>query len=684
MSIGKKIAYSFSALVLLMLICGGAGFFGISSLKRSLEYLTGPGWDTADGAMEATIFIEAQMLAVERLLQGQNPEQQRERIKNAQNGADEAIGRLVAAGVVSGPPLEVFQQQRQVLTAAEAEVLTLSQTFFEAESAFLQHTDTFVAMSETFEEIGDGAVEDLENRPNRQESWNSGLRNRWTASDGGMEASIGLLTQLYFVEQVVAGGDVAQLRPKIEEAIQLQRESMEGMFSTNVFNFTFEEGEFAGQRAPAAYRATFERHLELLWRFVDQHVALSSAVATYNQAADTFLDQIEAFEEEADQAVEGESERIATAVATAYWGVVLSLLIAFIAAAGLAFYNTQAITKPLKSGVTAVEHYAQGDFTQTVSVDSDDEVGQMMASLNQMATNLRQLFRGLNENTKQARQMAQTLGSASNTMVRTSVSLQEGSSNLADASTSLQSSMDQANHASSESADKINTMASSLEEMSITSADIAKHAAQAREVTREAVQSIYQAETSCQELTSAASMIEGIASTIGDIAEQTKLLALNATIEAARAGEVGNGFAVVANEVKKLAQASTKSADEIQAKLGAVTQAMNKTVNEILNIKGTIERVDEGVMSITAASEQQSATANEIAQTTNGVATDIALASQNINEATQATTTLAQNTLSLNKVSSEVSHISSELDSSVATLKSMNESLADLMQKFTV
>src|SRR6185369_9336604 len=99
---------------------------------------------------------------------------------------------------------------------------------------------------------------------------------------------------------------------------------------------------------------------------------------------------------------------------------------------------------------------------------------------------------------------------------------------------------------------------------------------------------------------------------INEIAEQTNLLALNATIEAARAGEAGKGFAVVASEVKNLANQTAKATEEIASHVGAIQTETQRSVSAIQGVASIIEEINKLTNSVTASVEQQGATTQEI------------------------------------------------------------------------
>lgn len=117
-------------------------------------------------------------------------------------------------------------------------------------------------------------------------------------------------------------------------------------------------------------------------------------------------------------------------------------------------------------------------------------------------------------------------------------------------------------------------------------------------------------------LTTDAEKIGEIVGLINSIAEQTNLLALNATIEAARAGEAGRGFAVVASEIKALANQTSAATIAINERVGAIQSVTRETVGAIEEIVATISNINGIAATVASAVEQQAATTSEIARNT--------------------------------------------------------------------
>ena len=163
--------------------------------------------------------------------------------------------------------------------------------------------------------------------------------------------------------------------------------------------------------------------------------------------------------------------------------------------------------------------------------------------------------------------------------------------------------------------------------------------------------------------------ISTVVRTITAIAEQTNLLALNATIEAARAGEAGKGFAVVASEVKDLAQETAKATADITGQIDAIQADTLAAVDAIGQISTIVAQINETQSMIAAAVEEQTATTNEISRSVSDLAAGSAEIAQTISGvATSAreTTVGATNT---QDAAGELSRIADELRSLVSQFK---------------
>ncbi|UUX50717.1 globin-coupled sensor protein [Nisaea acidiphila] len=202
------------------------------------------------------------------------------------------------------------------------------------------------------------------------------------------------------------------------------------------------------------------------------------------------------------------------------------------------------------------------------------------------------------------------------------------STNLLDSAGSLSSKSGEMNAVSTESLDRaanatrgaeqasqnVQSVASAAEEMSASISEISHQVSESTAIAVEAAKAVTNTRETVEGLNEAAAKISGVVGLIQDIAEQTNLLALNATIEAARAGEAGKGFAVVASEVKTLANQTSSATDEISEQVSSMQKVAADTRTSIENIASSMSRVEDSASAISAAVEEQDAVTREISQ----------------------------------------------------------------------
>jgi methyl-accepting chemotaxis protein len=341
-------------------------------------------------------------------------------------------------------------------------------------------------------------------------------------------------------------------------------------------------------------------------------------------------------------------------VGTAGFAVLMILCV------GGLWISVRRVTSPLLDLAKAMHELAQGNRDIEIAfVDRTDEVGTMAKSVEVFRSNASERDR-LETETRQAAVERQnrdrSLAENFEAMVKRVVeAVLASSATLHSSVNSMTETADATSHqtntvaeASQNALRNVQAVATAVEELSATGAEISRKVSDSIQIAERAVTEADRTNGTVQGLADAADKIGKVVDMINDIAGQTNLLALNATIEAARAGDAGKGFAVVASEVKNLASQTAKATDEIAAQIAGMQQVTKEAAGAIGSISGIIGEINAIAAVMAESIRQQDDATREIAlniQRTSAGASEVISTIGNVAEAVAETGRVAKGVL---------------------------------------
>lgn len=723
-SMSRRLGAGYALGGLLIVSCATAGYLGIRNLGNTLDFVSGPAWNTADGAMEGVIEIEAQMLAAAQIMNGGDFSVGKKSIELHASDRDEALHRMTDAGLMSH---SMVQQVTDGLHAYDEYLTNALRT----EEQYRKSTELFESELDAarihMAQISDYAMtlpaatasgsapvsvtpSHLPAFPfeNLMQQTTSGLQDRPPVLEiPGFTTSFHSFVSGAEGEEPEAVLEFAPPAHRLAAVIGLQNNwsNWQHAFRTltkndprtaaqqiQELNRKLQAATIGFQQAAilpgqdwsfaANLQSQMDRMLHAGEALVEVNIRRVDAFQQYQQRCEALLSTIGEAEEEGDSKVENLAASVGPlrlrAITAIFGSLAASLFISLIAG----YFNVRSVTVPISRMIDVVGDLKKGRLGARFTLQRNDEFGYLGDAINDLAAKLQNALHEIQESSRSLASSAIQVSSSADVLVQSVKETTDETSNANRAASAMTVSMTTVSDSAESIVAHIRSFSNALSEMTSTITEISgttqKYAADVAATCKLADST----NSRMGDLMKAADAIGHVVELIDDLAEQTNLLALNATIEAARAGEAGKGFAVVATEVKDLAKQTAKATAEIRESITGVQTATQDAVTSIGEIGRMIADMTRTTEQIAAAIEEQNVTTQRMSEDMGETSSAVTSMTSLFVQSGDSSRAISNNIATVERIAKDTSANAAQYVEAGARLTELAEHLESLVKQF--
>jgi len=620
LTVGMKIGGGFFLVTLMLLIAGGIGFNGALKLGGAVDYFAKQAWSSGAAASQFTSSIQQQTTILEKMTAGVTSlnDDDKKSLSLANKLAESSIEGIINAGIVTQTEVDNLQSLYDQYQLFQKKLIEDHSNYaIKRDLAFSE----FVAF-EKFMKVLEFYSNNIYQLPNIDQL------DKFELVTYFFTTKLALQTRFYYMQRFLGGDDRAVMLDEMESAWEDLIDESSELSDLELTDVKIRDGVYSGETYASLLTQQINEHKTSFDTLISSYDEYQKTKVDYEATKNTTLKNVNDFINNLGGTINAAAEESSNTKSRVYTATIIAIIVGILIAIAATSFCVVTVIKPIVLAGQRMKEISSGDgdLTLTLPVNGNDEIAYLGSNFNEFVNKVHNLISLTIDISKQLSISSVELQSLAKKTSQATTSQQDGSLQIAAALHEMTLSFQEVAQSAS-SAETLTNETNVNVNSCITS--VAKNRSSIEDLSSD----IAHASDVISQLAKESESVGSILNVIGGIADQTNLLALNAAIEAARAGEQGRGFAVVADEVRVLAQKTQQSTGEIKKVIEGLQQKSNEAVTAIDNssekalssvsyandvseklelVGGSVVQVFDMNALIAAATEEQSAVAEEI------------------------------------------------------------------------